>query len=90
MLGAGTTAIAGCGEKTIMAAGRCVWMIVTILGDRIGLGIVVVVLGPRGGVIVAMIGRHLGVLVVRAVLRTHGSWGHSGQCERKHTENKRV
>jgi hypothetical protein len=88
MLGAGTTAIAGCGEKAVVAAGRCVWMIVTILDDRIGLGIVVVVVGPRGSVIVAMIGRHLGVLIVRAVLRTHGRWGHSGQCERKYTENK--
>jgi hypothetical protein len=64
-------------------------MVVTILGDRIGLGIVVVVLGPRGSVIVAMIGRHLGVLIVRAVLCTHGRWGHSGQCEREHCKNKR-
>jgi hypothetical protein len=90
VLGAGTTSIAGCGEKAVMAARRCVWMIVTILSDRIGLRIVVVLLGPRGSVIVAMLRRHLVVMIVWPILRAPSRWGHSGQCDREDGKNKRL
>jgi hypothetical protein len=70
VLGAGTTAIAGCGEKAVMTAGRCVRMIVTILGHRVWLGIVAVHIRLRRSVIIAMLRRHLSALIVRAILRT--------------------
>jgi hypothetical protein len=72
VLGAGTIAIAGCGEKAVVAAGRCMRVIVTILGNRIRLRGVVVLLGPRASVIAAIVSRHLVVMVIWAVLCAHG------------------
>jgi hypothetical protein len=90
VLGAGATAIAGGGEESVMTAGRCVRVIVTILCHRIRLGHVVVIFRPRGSVIVAMVGSHLVVMIVRSVLRGYRRWDHSGQCERECGENKRL
>jgi hypothetical protein len=94
VLAAGATAIAGRREKTVMAAGRGVWVIVTILHHRVWPRVVVVYLRAHCGVIVAMLGRHLVVLVVlvvpvvRSVLCVQRRWGHSSQCEREESQNE--
>jgi hypothetical protein len=91
VLAAGATAIAGRREKTVMAAGRGVWVIVTILHHRVWARVVVAYLRARSGVVVAMLGRHLIVLVVavvRSVLCVQRRRQHSSQCEREESQNE--
>ena len=88
---AGATAIAGRREKAVMAAGRGVRVIMTILHRRIRARVVVAYLRARCGVIVAMLGRHLVVLVVpvvRSVLCVQRRWQHSSQSEREKSQNE--
>jgi hypothetical protein len=69
VLRAGAIAIPRCREKAVMAAGRGARVIVAILDGRVGPRVVVTFLRARCGVIVAMLGRHLVVVIVRSVLR---------------------
>lgn len=88
---AGATAIARRREIAVMAAGRGARVIVTILDHRVWPRVVVVYLRAHCGVIVAMLGRHLVVLVVpvvRSVLCVQRRWEHSSQCEREESQNE--
>jgi hypothetical protein len=91
VLAAGATAIAGGREKTVMTAGRGVRVIVTILHHRVWPRVVVVYLRTRRGVVVAMVGRHLIVLVVAivgSVLCVQRRRLHSAQGECEESQNE--
>jgi hypothetical protein len=88
---AGAIAIARRREIAVMAAGRGARVIVTILDHRVWPRVVVVYLRPRCGVIVAMLGRRLVVLVVpvvRSVLCVQRRWQHCSQSEREKSQNE--
>ena len=85
---AGATAIAGRGEKAVMAAGRGVRVIMTILHRRIRVRVLVAYLRARGRVVIATVGRHLVVAVVRPVLCVQRRRQHSSHCEREQSQNE--
>jgi len=93
MLSAGAAAIAGGGEKSVMAARRRVRMIVAVLHHRIRPRNIMPHVGTRSRVVIAMISRQLVMLIVaiiRMVLRASSRWQCDGQCEREQTRNDQL
>src|ERR1700691_3508019 len=86
MLGAGSAAVLGIGEKAVMAAGGRPWMIVTILSRRVAPAVVVVIVALHRRMIVMMVLRRLIAVFIRPVLRAGGQWNDGGQ--RKHGQGK--
>jgi len=85
MLAAGTPAIAGAGEEAIMATGRCMRMIVAILGGGVGPAVIMTVILFHRRVIIrpGMIGGLLILVVLRAILSAHSQRNQRDcyQCE---------
>jgi hypothetical protein len=81
MLATGATAIRGVREKSIMAAGRGVRVVVTILRDRIRTGIIVMHLRSRGGFLV--------VAIIVPILGEKSRW-RDEQGKRAQSGNKRT
>jgi hypothetical protein len=88
VLTARPTAIAGRGEKAVVAASRGVRMIVTVLDSRVWPPVCAHPFRMRCGMLVAMLRRHLLVVaIIRPVLCAHVRRSHGGQCEREHSKD---
>jgi hypothetical protein len=79
MLRAGVTAIARRGEEAVVTASGLPGMIVTILNRRVGTMLVTLLVMVRLGMIVAMFGRVIVVVIIMPILRVYGRWADSGQ-----------